>query len=45
MQIGISNFEWKLVKNVVNRQYLLFPETGRHSKFGSNLCKIREEKH
>jgi hypothetical protein len=33
------------VKNVVNRQYLLFPQIGRHSKFGSVLCKIREEKH
>jgi hypothetical protein len=42
---GISNFEWKLVKNLVNCQYLLFTETGRHSKFGNNLCKIRWEKH
>jgi hypothetical protein len=33
------------VKNLVNRQYLLFPQTGRHSKFGSVLCKIRGEKH
>jgi hypothetical protein len=33
------------VKNLVNRQYLLFPQTGRHSKFGSILCKIRGEKH
>jgi hypothetical protein len=39
---GISNFEGKLVKNVVNRQQLLFSETWRHSKFGCNLCK---EKH
>jgi hypothetical protein len=36
---------WKLVKNLVNRQYLLFSEIGRHSKFGSILCKIRGEKH
>jgi hypothetical protein len=33
------------VKNLVNRQYLLFPKTGRHSMFGSRLCKIRWEKH
>jgi hypothetical protein len=45
MQIGISNFKWKLVKNVVNRQQLLFAEAWRHSKFGSRLCKIRWEKH
>jgi hypothetical protein len=45
MQIGISNFERKLVKNVVNRQHLQFTETWRHSKFGSILCKIRWEKH
>jgi hypothetical protein len=38
---GISNFEWKLVKNLVNRQYLPFTETGRHSEFGDNVCKIR----
>jgi hypothetical protein len=43
--VGISNFEWKLVKNLVDWRYLLFPETWRHSKFGSNLCKIRGEKH
>jgi hypothetical protein len=30
---------------VVHRQYLLFPQTGRHSKFGSVLCKIHGEKH
>jgi hypothetical protein len=30
---------------LVNRQYLLFTETWRHSKFGSRLCKIRGEKH
>jgi hypothetical protein len=45
MKIGISNFEWKLVKYVVNRQHLLFTETWRHSKFGSRLCQIRGEKH
>jgi hypothetical protein len=33
------------VKNLVNRQYLLFTEPWRHSKFGSSLCKIRGEKH
>jgi hypothetical protein len=33
------------VKNLVHWQYLLFTETWRHSKFGSNLCKIRLEKH
>jgi hypothetical protein len=30
---------------LVNRQHLLFTETWRHSKFGSNLCKIHGEKH
>jgi hypothetical protein len=39
MQIGISNFEWKLGKNVVNRQHLLFTKTGRHSKLASRSCK------
>jgi hypothetical protein len=39
MQIGIHNFEWKLVENVVNRQQLLFTETGRHSKLASRSCK------
>jgi hypothetical protein len=34
-------FEWKLEKNLVNRQYLLFIETWRHSKFNNSLCKIR----
>jgi hypothetical protein len=33
------------VKNVVSRQYLLFPQTWRHSKFDSSLCKIRGERH
>jgi phosphoribosylformylglycinamidine (FGAM) synthase-like amidotransferase family enzyme len=33
------------VKNLLNRQQLLFSETGRHSKFGCRLCKIRWEKH
>jgi hypothetical protein len=33
------------VKNVVNRQQLLFTKTWRHSKFGSILCKVRWEKH
>jgi hypothetical protein len=33
------------VKKLVDRQYLLFPQTGQHSKFGSHLCKIRGEKH
>jgi hypothetical protein len=33
------------VKNLVNWQYLLFAEPWRHSKFVSNLCKIRREKH
>jgi hypothetical protein len=42
---GISDFEGKLVKNLVNCQQLLFTETEWHSKFGSNLCKIRGEKH
>jgi hypothetical protein len=41
MQIDISNFERKLVKNAVNRQQLLFTETEQHSKFGCDLCKIR----
>jgi hypothetical protein len=41
MLIGISNLERKRV----NWQYLLVTETWRHSKFGSNLCKIRGEKH
>jgi hypothetical protein len=34
-----------LVKNLVNRQQLLFTKTEWHSKFGSRLCKIRWEKH
>jgi hypothetical protein len=38
---GISNFEWKRMKNLINRQQLLFTETEWHSKFGSNLGKIR----
>jgi hypothetical protein len=42
---GISNFEWKRVKNLVNRQQVLFTETKRHSKFGCNLCKNCREKH
>jgi hypothetical protein len=33
------------VKYLVNRQHLLFIKTWRHSEFGSNLCKIRLEKH
>jgi hypothetical protein len=33
------------VKNVVNRQQLLFTEAWRHSKFGCNLCKICCKKH
>jgi hypothetical protein len=33
------------VKNLVNRQHLLFTRTWRHSKFGSSLCTIRGEKH
>jgi hypothetical protein len=33
------------MKNLVNRQQLLFTETEWHSKFGCNLCKIRWEKH
>jgi hypothetical protein len=37
---GISNFEWKRIKNLVDCQQLLFTETEWHSKFGSNLCKI-----
>jgi hypothetical protein len=41
MKIGISNFEWKLVKNVVNRQQLLFTEAWRHSKFDCILCNVR----
>jgi hypothetical protein len=45
MFIGISNFEWKKVKNLVNYQQLLFTETEWHSKFGRNLSKIRWEKH
>jgi hypothetical protein len=45
MSIGISNFERKRVKNLVNWQHLLFTETWRYSKFCSNLCKIRGEKH
>jgi hypothetical protein len=43
--IGISNFEWKLRKNVVNRQQLLFTGTWRHSKLARRSCKIRWEKH
>jgi hypothetical protein len=42
---GVSNFEWKRMKNLVNYQLLLFTRTGWHSKFGCNLCKIRWEKH
>jgi hypothetical protein len=42
---GISNFEWKRMKNLVNRQQLLFTETEWHSNFGFNLCKICWEKH
>jgi hypothetical protein len=42
---GISNFEWKKVKNLVNYQWLLFTETEWHSKFGSRLCKIYGAKH
>jgi hypothetical protein len=38
------NFEWKLVKNVVNRQYLLFPQTGRHSKWQGVPAKSVEKK-
>jgi hypothetical protein len=33
------------MKNVVNRQHLLFTKTWRHSKFGCILCKIRWEKY
>jgi hypothetical protein len=33
------------VKNLVNRQYLLFSRTGRHSKLARRSCKIRREKH
>jgi hypothetical protein len=33
------------VKNVVNRQQLLFTKTWRHSKIGCILCTIRGEKH
>jgi hypothetical protein len=32
-------------ENVVNWQHLLFTKTGRHSKFGCDLCTIRGEKH
>jgi hypothetical protein len=42
---GISNFEWKRAKNLVNRRQLLFTKTEWHSKFGCKLCKIRWEKH
>jgi hypothetical protein len=41
MLSGVSNFEWKRVKNMVNCQQLLFTETEWHSKFGCTLCKIR----
>jgi hypothetical protein len=43
MSNGISNFEWKRMKNLVNCQQLLFTETEWHSKFGSKLCKTRGE--
>jgi hypothetical protein len=33
------------VKNLVNRQFLLFTKPWRHSKFASSLCKIHGEKH
>jgi hypothetical protein len=33
------------MKNLVNRQQLLFTGTEWHSKFGSKLCKIHWEKH
>jgi hypothetical protein len=33
------------VKNLVNRQQLLFTVAWRNSKFGCNLCKIHWEKH
>jgi hypothetical protein len=33
------------MKNLINRQQLLFTETEWHSKFGSNLGKIHWEKH
>jgi hypothetical protein len=45
MQIGISNFEQKRVKNLVNCQRLLCTETWRHSKLARRSCKIRREKH
>jgi hypothetical protein len=38
-------FEWKLVKNFVDWQYLLFTGTWWHSKFVSVLGKICGEKH
>jgi hypothetical protein len=45
MLIGISNFERKRVKNLVNCQQLLCTETWRHSKMARCSCKIRWEKH
>jgi hypothetical protein len=36
---GISNFEWKMVKNLVNCQQLLFTGFWRHSKLASRSCK------
>jgi hypothetical protein len=40
MQIGISIFEWKKVKNLPKGQYLLFTESEWHSKLTNLLCKI-----
>jgi hypothetical protein len=38
---GISNFEWKMMKNLVNCQQLLFTETKWHSK---SICAKSVEK-
>jgi hypothetical protein len=40
---GISNFEWKMVKNLVNYQQHLFTGIWRHSKLASRSCKTIEK--
>jgi hypothetical protein len=40
MQIGISNFEWKGMKNLLKGQYLLFMTSEWHSKLANLSCKI-----
>jgi hypothetical protein len=37
---GISNFEWKMVKNPGQHHQLLFTGAEWHSKFANSLCEI-----